>query len=169
MCRRKGTTMYYPPYQNPYGDRLTQLKQQGADYAQYPQAYPQNCQQPTGTPAINWVSGEAGAKSWMVAAGNTVLLMDSENQTFYLKSADPSGMPLPLRIFDYKEREKQNPGKTEPEDLAQKYETISHKCDDLYQKYESLYEKLQDANFESEKLGTTQSGKAAVKNGKSTI
>ena len=28
----------------------------------------------------------------------------AENSVFYLKSADASGMPLPLRIFDYKER-----------------------------------------------------------------
>lgn len=40
----------------------------------------------------------------MVAAGNSVLLMDSENSTFYIKSTDASGMPLPLRVFDYNER-----------------------------------------------------------------
>ena len=50
-----------------------------------------------------WVQGEAGAKSFLVAPGQSVLLMDSENSRFYLKSADASGMPLPLRIFDYKE------------------------------------------------------------------
>ena len=51
-----------------------------------------------------WVQGEAGAKSFLVAPGNTVMLMDSECERFYLKSADSSGMPMPLRIFDYKER-----------------------------------------------------------------
>ncbi len=40
----------------------------------------------------------------MVAAGNSVLLMDSENSTFYIKSTDASGMPQPLRVFDYSER-----------------------------------------------------------------
>ena len=30
--------------------------------------------------------------------------MDSENNVFYIKSSDASGMPLPLRIFDYTER-----------------------------------------------------------------
>ena len=54
---------------------------------------------------IIWVSGEAGAKSYLVAPGNTVMLLDAENSVFYLKSADASGMPLPLRIFDYKERQ----------------------------------------------------------------
>lgn len=33
-----------------------------------------------------------------------VLLMDSENSTFYIKTVDSSGMPQPLRIFDYTER-----------------------------------------------------------------
>lgn len=50
-----------------------------------------------------WVQGEAGAKSYLVAPGNTILLMDSEAQKFYLKSADNSGMPMPLRVFEYNE------------------------------------------------------------------
>ena len=29
--------------------------------------------------------------------------MDSETNVFYVKSCDISGMPLPLRIFEYKE------------------------------------------------------------------
>lgn len=53
---------------------------------------------------IIWVQGEAGAKSFIVNPGQTVLLMDSESNVFYIKSSDNSGMPMPLRIFDYKER-----------------------------------------------------------------
>lgn len=60
--------------------------------------------QPTQSPAITWVQGEAGAKSYLVGAGQSVLLMDSENQCFYIKSTDASGMPMPLRIFDYQEK-----------------------------------------------------------------
>ena len=52
---------------------------------------------------INWVQGEAGAKSVPVAPGQKALLMDSETNVFYVKSCDVSGMPLPLRIFEYKE------------------------------------------------------------------
>lgn len=59
-------------------------------------------QQPTSS--LIWVQGEAGAKGYLVGAGQSVLLMDSEASTFYIKSTDQSGMPLPLRIFDYKER-----------------------------------------------------------------
>jgi hypothetical protein len=50
-----------------------------------------------------WVQGEAAAKSYPVAPNNNVILMDSEAPKFYVKSADPSGMPFPLRVFEYKE------------------------------------------------------------------
>lgn len=53
--------------------------------------------------AINWVQGEAGARSIPVPAGQKALLMDSETNVFYIKSSDASGMPLPLRTFEYKE------------------------------------------------------------------
>lgn len=83
---------YFPNYQNPY-------------FPNYP------TQTPTPTMAqtqqnngIVWVQGEAGAKSYMVAPGQSVMLMDSEANVFYIKSSDASGMPMPLRIFDYTER-----------------------------------------------------------------
>lgn len=92
--------MAYPfPYygQQPfqYQDQLNQLRN-----AQVMQPY-----QPTMRPdsnGLNWVQGEAGAKSWIVAPGSTVLLMDSETQKFYLKSADQNGMPA-MRTFEYSE------------------------------------------------------------------
>lgn len=56
---------------------------------------------------INWVQGEADAKSRPVGAGHSVILMDTEDSVFYIKTVDQSGMPQPLRIFDYKEREGQ--------------------------------------------------------------
>ena len=53
---------------------------------------------------IIWVQGESGAKSFFVNPGQSVLLMDSESSVFYIKSSDASGMPMPLRTFDYTER-----------------------------------------------------------------
>ena len=86
----------YPMYQMPAQDQLAQLRQA------YQPAPPQQ-------QGILWVQGEEAAKAYMVAPGATVLLMDSEGQSFYLKSTDPQGMPLPLRIFDYVERTAQKP------------------------------------------------------------
>ena len=74
---------YYPMGQqmpSAMPDQLAQLRQ-----AAYPQQ--QTSQQ---TAPIIWVQGEEGAKAYMVAAGNSVLLMDSENSTFYIKSTDAS-------------------------------------------------------------------------------
>ena len=65
---------------------------------------PQTAPQAQSNNGLIWVQGEAGAKSFLVAPGQTVMLMDSENPVFYLKSADVSGMPMPLRVFDYIER-----------------------------------------------------------------
>lgn len=91
--------------QNPYSygampDSLAQMRGQAM-----PQAVPQVAPQPqNNTNGLVWVQGEAGAKSFLVAPNTTVMLMDSESNVFYLKSADVSGMPLPLRVFDYSER-----------------------------------------------------------------
>ena len=57
---------------------------------------------------LNWVSGEAGAKAYLVAPNTTVALYDSENQTIYLKSADASGMPS-MKILDYTIRDTSKP------------------------------------------------------------
>ena len=86
---------YYAPYQSQY---YTQLQQ---GYAPQMQAPVQN--QQAGPNSIIWIQGDQAAKSYMVAPNTTVLLMDSESQRFYLKSSDASGMPQPLRVFEYTE------------------------------------------------------------------
>lgn len=58
---------------------------------------PQQTQQNNG---MIWVSGEAGAKAYLVAPNTTVQLWDSEAQVVYLKSADASGMPS-MKVLDY--------------------------------------------------------------------
>lgn len=52
-----------------------------------------------------WVQGEAGAKAYPVAAGNSVLLMDSENPVLYMKSTDATGRPLPMEVYDLVRRD----------------------------------------------------------------
>ena len=103
---------YYNPYYPNNGampDMLGQLRGQ-----QMPMQQPMQMQQPQpmmSQPQSNgivWVQGESAAKSFPVAPNTTVMLLDSEASVFYLKTSDASGMPLPLRAFDYKERT-QNP------------------------------------------------------------
>lgn len=73
---------------------------------QYPQAQPQAVNNNSSS-GIVWVQGVEGAKAYPVAAGNSVLLMDSEESVFYIKTTDQSGMPQPLRVYDYLERKAQ--------------------------------------------------------------
>ena len=98
---------YYAPFYRPtYYDQMQTQQNMNQFNQQYQQ--PMVAQPTVPAPQANnglvWVQGDAGAKSYPIAPGCTVMLMDSEGERFYLKSADASGMPLPLRIFDYKER-----------------------------------------------------------------
>lgn len=83
--------LQYPPYQPNFYSA-----QQATAYPIYPQ--PQTSQS-----NVIWVQGEAAAKAYPVQAGNSMILMDSENDCFYIKSSDNAGMPNRLRKFEYKE------------------------------------------------------------------
>lgn len=92
------------PLQNPQQFGGGQLLQNPQQLAQPLMQQPQQPQAPAMTGPV-YVSGEAGAKGYLVAAGQTVMLIDADPdaQTFWLKSADASGMPS-MRTFDYTER-----------------------------------------------------------------
>lgn len=85
---------YYQQQQNQYSQA-----QQMSQMPQMPQ------QQQSSNPGFVWVQGEAGAKAYPVAAGNSVLLMDSENPVLYMKSTDSQGKPLPIEVYDLVKRE----------------------------------------------------------------
>lgn len=101
----------YPQMMQPMPDQLAQLR--GAQ--PYPQMQPQAAQQPQQGNGLLWVQGEAGARGYLVAPGQTVMLLDSEKSSFYMKSADASGVPS-MRVFDYTERTSAQPA---PEHVAQ--------------------------------------------------
>ena len=89
--------------------------------ATYQQYYPQqNFSQPSYQTqqvlpqqnGIIWVDGVSSAKAYPVANGTSILLMDSNENVFYIKSVDQSGMPS-IRIFDYSERAATNSSQTQ--------------------------------------------------------
>lgn len=158
---------YYNPYQpqvQPPMDRLAQLQAQ-----QYQMNQPM--QQPAqSNQSLIYVQGEAAAKSWMVGAGQSVLLMDSETPVFYIKSADASGIPLPLRVFDYVERN-QNVQQNAPQvpnpaqiDLDGKYVTRAE-YDALQVKYAEILDKLN--NFPSAVIPSDDGKRPAATTNKS--
>jgi len=86
---------YTPYYPQPYNNYVPQVQ---------PMQQVQQVQQPQqASNGLIFVQGENAAKAYLVPPNTTVLLMDSESQKFYIKSADASGMPMPLRIFEYAE------------------------------------------------------------------
>ena len=125
---------YYPTFQPyPYQDQLNQLRT----------ANPmpmQGFQMPMSRPdqnGLNWVQGEAGAKSWYITPGATVLLMDSENQRFYLKSADMNGVPA-MRTFEYSEVGAQKPQEAPQAANFVTVESFNEFRDEVLKKMEEL-------------------------------
>lgn len=133
----------YQPMPQPYADRLTQLQNQYQQAVNVPQM--QTVPQQQVNQGLLWVSGEVGAKSYLVAPNSTVLLMDSDSSRFYLKSADNAGMPN-LRIFEYTEvtNMPQNAPQalnTDLKELGNKFVT-REEYDGLKRQYESIMERL---------------------------
>lgn len=83
----------YSPYAN-----LNPYTQAGLVYPPVQPVQPQ-----TNQSNVIWVQGEAAAKAYPVQAGNSMILLDSENDCFYIKSSDNAGMPNRLRKFEYRE------------------------------------------------------------------
>lgn len=145
---------YFPQYQNgAVPDMLNQYKGQ---YQQMQQNIPaQNMQMPIPptpqkpTNDIIWVQGLEGAKGYLVAPNNTVVLWDTENPVIYVKSADASGIPS-MRVLDFTERNTdtsnslKNAPTTHKCTCGDKFATkeqindLRAKLDDLTAKYEEL-------------------------------
>lgn len=87
--------MAYNPYlNNPY------LQPYMMPQAQQPVTQP--------VPPMNniiWVSGESEARTYPVAPGNTLILMDNDNPVAYKKTADMSGRILPIEVYDLVRRD----------------------------------------------------------------
>lgn len=153
------------PYMNPYQQFQTGYQPQGLPTMQSQGFSPS----PAANSGINWVSGEVGAKSYLVAPNSTVLLMDSDATRFYLKSADNSGMPS-LRIFEYKEvsnvpQNALQSSQTAEINLDSKYVTRSE-YDSLKRQYESIIDRL-DGMADSTK--STKSRRGGTGNEQSDI
>lgn len=149
---------YYPTFQ-PYGyqDQLNQLRtanpmnnpmqgfQQPIPAQPMPMqaAQPMPMQQPRqDSNGLIWVQGEAGAKSWFVAPGATVLLMDSENPRFYMKSANMNGVPA-MDTFEY-----YKVGEPKPQEVQQSanfvtVDEFNEFRDDMLKRIEDLSEPVE--------------------------
>lgn len=78
--------------QNPY-QRLQQLENQMQQYPQQQISSQFNVQATQQSPnQFSYVNGIEGAKAWILSPNSKILLMDSDDDRFYLKETDASGM-----------------------------------------------------------------------------
>ena len=133
-------------YQQPYQQQQMYPQQS----YQYAPSYQYN---PNTSGGINWVQGEIGAKAYPVIPGNPVLLMDSEDQMFYIKSADNSGMPT-LKKYAYSEvaNEPKMLDSHDNQDYSNDYQSTMDEVqklkEDIFELKETIH-KLQNENKES--------------------
>lgn len=179
--------MYNNPY-NPYGgwqpnnqysqplqDNLNMYRQpyqpQQLNPPQAPTAPIQGQGAQTG--GIIWVRGEEGAKAYLVAPGQSVQLFDTESDTFYIAANDISGMPLPLRIFDYKERTS-HPSKSgaavQPQQAQEfvpleQYQQLAQQCAAMQEQLQLLAQKVDSINQPSVKSAKAKSETEVANNG----
>lgn len=98
VVNKGGNNVYYGNnmlYNNPYsyGNNGMMFNQSGN--------FAQNNQQNQGY-GLTWVQGEVGAKGYQLPPNSTIILMDSENPHFYIKTTDNVGMAS-LRKFKFEE------------------------------------------------------------------
>lgn len=92
-----------PYYPAPLPDNLAQFRQNVMQPPMQGRMMPQQGINPVAQGGVQWVSGEAEARGWMIAPNSAVTLWDSTAPTVYLKQADASGKPE-LKIYDLVER-----------------------------------------------------------------
>ena len=123
LAQLRNNPMQYQPYQPTMQPMAQQPVMQAQPMQQPMMQQPQPVQAPQ--PSISgpvYVNGEAGARGYIVAPNQTVMLIDADPDanTFWLKSADAAGMPS-MHTYDYTER---NATKATP---AQTVDYVTHK------------------------------------------
>lgn len=143
---------YYQPYGMPNSGAVPDaLNQYKAPYQMQPMAQPMVQKNPGD---MIWIQGEAGAKAYLIAPNNTVVLWDTESPTIYIKTADASGVPS-MRILDFKERNVPNPT---PNNTEAQFVTIEQ-FNELQSKFEELMAKCEASEPKVKKSkGETDNG-----------
>jgi hypothetical protein len=98
MYNQTGLNYNYPG--SPYGQNYSNYSGQSGNFSQ--------------NNGINWVQGMEGAKAYQLAPNSNIILLDSEQDRFYIKTADNIGM-CNLRVFDFHEvTDNPTPQQTQP-------------------------------------------------------
>lgn len=111
-------------------------------------------QQLNGGTIVGWTQGINGAKAYPLGPNTKAFLFDTEVDKFYTKNTDASGVPQPVREFEYFEVEHTTDETPNMSDYVTKAE------------YDSMSEKLDSILEELQKV---KNRKEYHNNGKSTV
>ncbi len=162
------------PYQNNWNSYGGVGQQMYPNYGYSGAMQPQNQQMSGGfmKGEIEWVDGEAAAKSYQIPAGMTkpVALWDTNDTVIYLKSVNPMGMPNPLQKIHYKMEEQvpkymgQEQAKLTSGDTAPVQHDMSQyvRKDELEAMKDELKEAIESMRGATEQKAVRTNGKSAV-------
>ena len=162
------------PYQNNWNSYGGVGQQMYPNYGYSGAMQPQNQQMSGGfmKGEIEWVDGEAAAKSYQIPAGATkpIALWDTNDTVIYLKSINPMGMPNPLQKIHYKMEEMvpkymgQDQEKLTSGDTAQTQHDMSQyvRKDELQAMKDELKEAIESMRSATEQKVVRSNGKSAV-------
>ena len=130
---------------NPY---LPQLQNMQAQLAQLQNNIPQP--QVQQSVQIQFVRGDAGAKAFGIPASSSIILMDSSEPVFYMKSTDANGLET-VKAYEFTEKEANT-----PELNADKF-VLKSDFDKLAEKVDEFMKSITAPNAEK----STRGGKTA--------
>jgi hypothetical protein len=152
---------YQQSYNTSYGQGMGQQSyNQGNSYGQQSYNPPQmQMAQPSQSSTINWVQGDVGARAYPIQPGMSVLLMDSEGQNFYIKSADTMGMPN-LKKYAYSEvvEEPMRLESHEAKQIDTAFSATREEVKQLHEEIRSLKEQIARMESESKPSGGRKNG-----------
>lgn len=131
---------------NPYLPQLQNMQAQLAQLQGNAQTQPQAIQQGY---QIQTVKGIAGAKAFAIPPSSSIILMDTDNSVFYLKSTDANGLES-VKSYEFTEKEVEA-----PELNSDKFVLKSD-----FQKLSDRVEKLLKADAASNSEKTARGGKS---------
>ena len=115
---------YGAPYYGGYNAPNYGANPYGSPSVQFQPSAPQNgSQQAIAQYSIEYVNGLEGAKAYLIPPNSTKLLMDSDGDYFYIKTANPQGQAN-VKIYKYEEVLQGSSPKETPTAKNVKYATV---------------------------------------------
>ena len=96
--------------------------------------------------SIRWVQGEAAARAQYVDPGTSSIFLDSEDNLFYIKTTDTSGIPMPLRIFKYEEIKPDSDKRSAATDIDTSFFITKEEFEKRITELENLIAKKEESN-----------------------